>query len=118
MAKITIDDRDLITVTIEEGDDIVIPDRISYAKKDKKTGDVVEDSDGKVIKEERDIFYQKALMCRGRERIEFKLSLKEGQLAFPIGRYLIHPSFLKVNDRGNLNTAAAWDIFIIPLEYK
>lgn len=117
MAKITIDDRDLITVTVEEGDDIVIPDRISYNKKD-KNGDVVENEEGKVIKEERDIFYQKVLMCRGRERIEFKLSLKEGQPAYPMGRYLIHPSFLKVNDRGNLNTAASWDIFIVPMEYK
>ncbi len=118
MAKITLDTRDLLTVVVEEGDDIVEINKFSYQEKDKKTGEYLFNNDGSKKMIENESRIQKMLLERGRERIEIVVPVNEGQPPYPVGRYLIHPSFFKVDDRGAINTARAWDLKFIPVDSK
>ncbi|EJC1069253.1 hypothetical protein MX551_004724 [Salmonella enterica] len=116
MAKITIDDKYFLSIYVEEGDDKVNYEHIVYQEKDKKTGDPLVNEDGTPKMREADIYSQIVLLARGRERVELKLSFKEGQAAYPVGRYVIPTSFFKVNERGNLNTGSSYELILIPFE--
>ncbi len=118
MAKVTLDTRDLLTVLVEEGDDIVEINKFSYQEKDSKTGEYLFNDDGTKKMIERENFIQKMLLIRGRERIEIVVPLNEGQPPYPVGCYLIHPSYFKVNERGSINTARPWDLKFIPVDVK
>ncbi|ENF2632182.1 TPA: heavy metal transporter [Escherichia coli] len=117
MAKITLDTRDLLIVVVEEGDDVIEVNTFSYQEKD-KTGEPVFNDDGSKKMVERESRIQKMLLERGRERIEIVVPVNEGQPPYSVGRYLIHPSYFKVNERGVINTARPWDLVFIPLDSK
>ncbi|EED1928567.1 hypothetical protein EF220_RS24050 [Escherichia coli] len=117
MAKITLDTRDLLMVVVEEGDDVIELRIFSYQEKDKE-GEYLFNDDGSKKMVERESRIQKMLLERGRERIEIVVPVNEGQPPYPVGRYLIHPSYFKVNDRGAINTAKAWNLKFIPIDSK
>lgn len=116
MAKITIDDKYFLSVIVEEGDDRVNHEHIVYQVKDKKTGDVLFNDDGTPKMNEMDVYSQIVLLARGRERVELKLSFKEGMQPYPVGRYVIPTSFFKVNEKGQLNTGASYELLLIPFD--
>ncbi|HEB6945841.1 TPA: hypothetical protein R0445_000297 [Salmonella enterica subsp. enterica serovar Hvittingfoss] len=116
MAKITIDDKYLLSVFVEEGDDTVQYEHISYQAKDKKTGEPLFNDDKTPKMSEMDIYSQTVLLAKGRERIELKISLNSGDAPYPVGRYLIPTSFFKVNERGNLNTGASYELILISFD--
>lgn len=116
MSKITIDDKYIIFALVEEGDDKVQYEHITYHEKDKKTGDPLFHDDKTPKMKDMDIYSQVLLLARGRERVELKISLNKGALPYPVGKYFINPTYFKVNERGNLNTGASYELSLIPFE--
>lgn len=117
MGKVTIDDKYLLSVYVEEGDDVVKHEHVIYQMKDKKSGDLLFNEDGSPKMNEMDVYTQIVLLARGRERIELKLSFKDGVPPYPVGRYMIPTSFFKVNEKGQLNTGASYELILIPFEF-
>ncbi|EEU3019727.1 TPA: heavy metal transporter [Escherichia coli] len=109
MAMINIDERYLIIIEFEEND--VRVDSFEYDKKDKKTGQVVVDSNGSPVKGM--MYSQLGLVKLGRQVIECKVPLDEGQPPYAAGKYLIHPSSYAVGSYGSLEFA--FKLVLFPL---
>ncbi|EGI15956.1 helix-destabilizing protein (Single-stranded DNA-binding protein)(GPV) [Escherichia coli M605] len=109
MAMINIDERYLVIIEFEEDD--VRVDSFEYEKKDKKTGQVKVDSLGVPVKGV--MCSQVGLVKLGRQLIECKVPLDEGQPPYAAGKYLIHPSSYAVGDFGSLEFA--FKLILIPL---
>ncbi|HFH0500533.1 TPA: single-stranded DNA-binding protein, partial [Salmonella enterica subsp. enterica serovar Onderstepoort] len=90
--------------------DLVI-NEFEFERKDKKTGEILFDSNGEPKKGL--MFSQKVLARLGRQAIEIKIPLEQGQPAYPVGQYLIHPSTFKVGQYGDLNVGR--DFILFPL---
>ncbi|EBR2769144.1 heavy metal transporter [Salmonella enterica] len=108
MAMINVDERYLVIIEFEEGD--VCVDSFEYDKKDKK-GNVVVDSLGSPVK--KVMYSQKGLVKLGRQLIECKIPLEEGQPPYSVGKYLIHPSSYTVGSFGSLEFS--FNIVLFPL---
>ncbi|AXC65200.1 TPA: heavy metal transporter [Salmonella enterica] len=103
MAYVNIDERYLIRVEIEENQVEVI--QREYKKKDKET---------KQPNGEIGILYsQMGYIYLGKQVIECKLGMSEGQLPYPAGMYLLHPATLKVDNFGGLDFG--FDTILIPI---
>ncbi|WP_230042093.1 G5P family DNA-binding protein [Escherichia coli] len=109
MAFINIDERYLVIIEFEEDD--VRVDSFEYEKKDKKTGQVVVDSLGSPVK--RVMYSQVGVVKLGRQLIECKVSLDEGQPPYAAGKYLIHPSSYTVDNFGSIKFA--FKLILFPL---
>ncbi|EDU9608717.1 heavy metal transporter [Salmonella enterica subsp. enterica] len=109
MAMINIDERYLVIVEFEEND--VRVDSFEYDKKDKKTGQVVIDSLGAPVKGV--MYSQIGLAKLGRQVIECKIPLEEGQPPYSAGKYLIHPSSYTVGNFGSLEFS--FKLILFPL---
>ncbi|EFH5818105.1 TPA: heavy metal transporter [Escherichia coli] len=109
MAMINIDERYLVIIEFEEDD--VRVDSFEYDKKDKKTGQVVVDSFGTPVKGV--MYSQVGVVKLGRQVIECKVPLDEGQQPYSAGKYLIHPSSYSVGNFGSIEFA--FKIILFPL---
>ncbi|HBB7784141.1 TPA: G5P family DNA-binding protein [Escherichia coli] len=109
MAMINIDERYLVIIEFEEDD--VRVDSFEYDKKDKKTGQVVLDPLGAPVK---GVMYSQVGVVRlGRQVIECKVPLDEGQPPYSAGKYLIHPSSYSVGNFGSIEFA--FKLILLPL---
>lgn len=108
MAYVNIDERYLIKVEIEP-EQVEILSR-EYDKKNKKTDEIII-KDGQPVK---GIMYsQKGYIHLGKQVIECKLGMSEGQLPYPAGLYLLHPATIKVDGFGGLDFG--FETILIPL---
>lgn len=98
MGMVNVDERYLVIIEIEETDLEI--NKFEFERKDKKTGEVLLDGNGEPKKGL--MFSQKVLARLGRQSIEIKIPLEEGQPAYSVGQYLIHPSTFKVGQYGDL----------------
>ncbi|HAG9930954.1 TPA: heavy metal transporter [Escherichia coli] len=109
MAIINIDERYLVIIEFEEDD--VRVDSFEYDKKDKKTGQLVLDSNGSPVKGV--MYSQVGVVKLGRQVIECKVPLEEGQPPYSAGKYLIHPSSYTIGNFGSIEFA--FKLVLFPL---
>lgn len=109
MGMINIDERYVVIIEFEEDD--VRVDSFEYDKKDKKTGNVIVDALGAPVKGV--MYSQVGVVKLGRQVIECKIPLDEGQLPYSAGKYLIHPSSYNVGSFGSIEFA--FKLVLFPL---
>lgn len=98
MGMVNVDERHLLIIEITEED--LKLNKFEYDKKNKKTGEVITDSLGAPVKGV--MYSQTAIVKLGRQVMEIKVPLEEGQPVYPVGSYLVHPSSYNVSNFGNL----------------
>lgn len=112
MAMINVDDRDLLI--IEVGEEDLNINIFEYEKKNKKTGEIMRDELGAPLKGV--MYSQTAIVKLGRQVMEIKISLDEGQPVYPVGAYLVHPKSYNVSNFGNLEFG--FSLILVPLKAK
>ena len=98
MGMVNVDDRHLLI--IEVGEEDLNINKFEYDKKNKKTGELILDPLGAPVKGV--MYSQTAIVKLGRQVMEIKVPLEEGQPLYPVGAYLVHPSSYNVSNFGNL----------------
>ncbi|ECT5253040.1 heavy metal transporter [Salmonella enterica subsp. enterica serovar Panama] len=103
MAYVSIDERYLIRVEIEDNQVEII--QREYQKKDKDTK--------KPTGEIGMLYSQMGYIYLGKQVIECKLGMQKDQPPYPAGMYLLHPATLKVDGFGGLDFG--FDTILIPI---
>ncbi|EKC2492425.1 heavy metal transporter [Salmonella enterica] len=109
MSMINVDDRYLLIIEVGEEDQII--NTFEYDKKNKKTGEIMLDPLGAPVKGV--MYSQTAVVKLGRQVMEIKVPLEEGQPVYPVGAYLVDPRSYNVSNFGNLEFG--FGLILIPL---
>ncbi|EBM0642708.1 heavy metal transporter [Salmonella enterica] len=108
MAYVNIDERYVMRFEVEPNQVDIIP--FEYQKKDKKTGELLY-KDGEPVK--ATMYSQKMYIYLGKQIIECKVGLKEGQPPYPAGMYVLElSSSVKVDGFGSVEFG--FDTILVP----
>ncbi|EHF9643314.1 heavy metal transporter [Salmonella enterica] len=109
MGMINVDDRYLLIIEVTDEDQTL--HSFEFERKNKKTGEIMRDELGAPVKGV--MYSQTAVVRLGRQVMEIKITLQEGQPVYPVGFYLVHPKSYVVDDFGKLKFG--FDLILIPV---
>ncbi|HHR9067863.1 TPA: single-stranded DNA-binding protein [Salmonella enterica subsp. enterica serovar Birkenhead] len=109
MAMVTVDERYLIRFEVEPNQVDIIP--FQYKKKNKETKEYEYDKDGNIVM--GTMYSQKAYIYLGKQIIECKIALQEGQPPYSVGMHVLDPSAsIKIDNFGGFEFG--FDIVLVP----